>query len=154
MRQLRRNPPGVHKSRGRPKTLPKEPNYEREEILLERNSRRHPLPARNTQNKVRKNHNLGRKKRRYPKRVEPWKEGDFSWRARLGGALIIPTKARYKRQQIFSWRARLRGAQTLPDKAKHRRKKIIFLEVKTRRRHPLSFLKLQSTLELIGRPYE
>jgi len=64
--------------KGAAQDIPKEPNYKREEILLVRNSRRRPLPARNTQNKVRRSHNLGRKKRRYPKRVEPWKEGDFS----------------------------------------------------------------------------
>jgi len=69
MRQLRRNPPGVHKSRRRPKTFPKEPNYEREEILLERTSRRRPLPTKKIQNKDGKDLDLGRKKRRSPKEL-------------------------------------------------------------------------------------
>jgi len=50
----------------------------RNKFFLESTSRGRPSHARNAQSKVGKSHNLGRKKRRCPIKVEPWKEGDFS----------------------------------------------------------------------------
>jgi len=66
---MRRSPPRVHKSRGRPRPSQEIQSKDGKKFSWKRTSRRRPLPAKKIQNKDGKDLDLGRKKRRSPKEL-------------------------------------------------------------------------------------